>query len=162
MNPDRLAYTRRQRVALDRPEPYDRAEFHTSDPFKRKVEMVDHAGKRIQMVSALQINLDDWPEWDAWVGFLDNSSTLDGVGDYFLERRMWTEDLKDKAIGALLKMAAMPYEIEKWRHHWETASRPSALHWLWKVTPLERDLITAVQGGGIAPMVKLRDPKRLV
>lgn len=161
MNP-RKVYSRRQQVALDRPEPYDRAEFHTSDPFKRKVEMVEHAGRKIQMVSALQINLDDWPEWDAWVGFLDNSSAVDGVGDFFLERRLWTDDLWAKAKKVMGEMTAVPYEIERFQEAWRTKTRPSVCHTLWKVSPLERDLITAVQGGGVAPMVKLRDPKRIV
>lgn len=148
-------YTRRQLIALENPDARDRDELHGGDVFKREVEMVNVGKQRLQMVTALHVNLDDWPEWDASVGFMEG-----GKSDFFVHQRAWTDEMWQTAEKALRELISMPYEVSGLRSAWKTKARPSEWHILFKVTPLERDTITVALAGGLVKKVRIMtDPK---
>lgn len=146
----------RQLVAIERPEERDRETFCTADPHKRKVAIYQHGKTKLQLVSAIQINMDDWPEWDAWVGFMEANGEW---SDHFVERRTWTSDMEQAAHRVMRELIAMPYEVGRLASTWRTRGRPSEWHVLFKVTSIERDWITGVQLGTIPKSVRLRDPQ---
>lgn len=149
-------YTRRQLLALERADTKDRQEMHSGDVFKRDVEMIDIGkGKLIQMVSALHVNLDDWPEWDASVGFMEG-----GNSGLMVHQRAWTEQMWESANRMMRDLITMPYEVAGVRSAWKTKARPSEWHVLFRVTAIERDWITAIQCGGMKPSVYVQtNPK---
>src|SRR5882757_3942916 len=98
-------YSWRQLVAIERPEERERERYCTADPHKRKVEIFEHGKTKLQLVSALQIDLDSWPEWNAWIGFMEAAGA---DADYFVERRLWTSAMEQAAHRTMREMIAMP------------------------------------------------------
>lgn len=154
-------YSRRHRIALERPELHDRRDVGwTNDPHKRKVFMVEHAKKKIQLVTALTVDLDDWPEWHASVMYLDENP---GAQRSFpIERRLWSDEMQQRAIGEMRKLMRLPYEVQGVLSRWATRDRPSEWHCYWKVLPVERDKIIAILCGTVQPTVYIKDPRAYV
>ena len=153
----RRTYTRRQKIALDRPEHRPARDLHcTNDPHKRHVQLFQHGKSKLHLATSLSIILDDWPEWMATVGFIEPSGDW---SDLKVERRLWTDDMWQAAQAAMTDLTTMPYDQPPVRSQWKTHSRPSELYVFWRVSPIERDMITASQSGFYEPMVKIRDPR---
>ena len=149
------SYHRRAKVAMQRPESLDREMHSTTDVFKREVEMITHHKQRLQLVSAMQINLDDRPEWDVWVAF-QQAGKHDG--DYFVEQRLWSEEMWDAAKRTMRALMFFPREIYGVRSKWRTRTRPSEWHAFFPTTNFERAIIASQQAPGAVPLVRAVDP----
>jgi hypothetical protein len=151
-------YSRRQLIAIDRPEAKDRPDtFCTRDPHKRLVRIY-RRGKdaTLHLVTALSIDLDDWPVWHATVGYLQPSGD---DADFFVPKRMWTEQMHQDATREMQELARMPYDDPPYRTAWRTKERPAEWHVFWEVTPIVRDMVTAAQSGFYEPHIKISDPR---
>lgn len=151
-----MSYTRRQCLAIERPEERDPQNWMSSnDPFKREVRMIDHNGTRIQLVSVLTVDLDDQPVWHGRVGFLQAGGE---DKDYFLPMRMWGIALEQEALRELNDLMRLPREVEKFTQGIRPASRPTNLHRFIRLTELEKSWLLAVQSGGVKPLARAVDP----
>ena len=59
----------------------------------------------LHLVTALSIDLDDWPVWHATVGYLQPSGD---DADFFVPKRMWTEQMHQDATREMQELARMP------------------------------------------------------
>lgn len=148
------AYSRRQLIAIERADEHDRAEQCSGDVFKREIEIVEVGKRKLQLVSTLHVNLDDMPEWDAAVSFLEG-----GLSDHPVHQRAWTSEMWEAANRVMRELITLPREVYGVKSKWKTRARPSEWHVIFPVTALERDWITAIRCGGIAPSVRALDPK---
>ena len=150
-------YSRRQLIAIDRPESKDRPDtFCSRDPHKRLVRIYPHSKTKLHLVTVLSIDLDDWPEWHATVGFLQPSGA---DADYFVPKRIWTEQMHQDATSEMRELCRMPYDDPPYRTSWRPLGREAEWHVWWAVTPIVRDMVTAAQSGFYQPNIRIRDPK---
>jgi len=147
-------YSRRQVIALERPEQNDPLNnFASNEPFKREVEV--HNG--IQLVSILTVDVEGsrtyW--WHARVGWMEAKG-------YFVPLRGWQDWMVEPAQRVMLWLITLPRDIERVYTDVQTDKRPSTIHKRIPLTPLERDYVDVVQSGTVEPSVWLRGPRRNV
>lgn len=146
-------YTRRQQLALERPEEHEAfLNFASNEPWKREVEV--HEG--VQLVSILTVDLDDKPEWHARVGWQEAKG-------YFVPLRAWTTWMEEPAQRVLDEMMALPRDVEAgaWKTTVRTAGRPSTIHKFLRLSGEEREYMLGVQGSIVQPRVWVKEPRRL-
>lgn len=144
-------YTRRQQIALERPEETERGiNFASNEPHKREVEVHND----IQLVSILTVDLDDWPTWHARVGWMESKG-------YFVPLRGWQPWMEEPAQRVLSEMISLPREVEKIGTAVRTHGRPSTVHKFIRVSPEEREYCLGVKGGIIQPKLWFKEPRKL-
>lgn len=155
--PDLLGYTRRQIIAMERPEIRPAKDLHCSnDPHKRRVEMYKHGKVTLHLCTSLWIAYADRSEWVATVGFIE---PVGDFADHKVERRSWTEDMWQAARRELEALKKMPRDYVEYKHYWRTKDRPSELYAIWDLSQREKDIVAASQSGFYQPIIHIRDPR---
>lgn len=147
------AYSRRQRIALERPEEHDaHINFASNDPHKREIEVIND----IQLVSILSVDLDDKPEWHARVGWMESKG-------YFVPLRAWLPWMEEPAQRVMSELIRLPRDVEPSdvRTCVRTHGRPSTIHKYIRLSRLERDYVDAIRAG-MKPSIWFREPRRVL
>jgi hypothetical protein len=144
-------YSRRQRIALERPEETERdVNFASNEPFKREVAVLND----IQLVSILTIDMDGgWPDWHARVGWMESKG-------YFVPLRAWQPWMEEPAQRVMSELISLPREVERIRTTVRTHGRPSTIHKFIRLSPEEREFVRGITGGLVKPSLRFRDPRR--
>lgn len=145
---DLSRYSRRQQIALERPEETERdIAFASNEPYKREVEVIND----IQLVSILTVDLDDWPVWSARVGWMESKG-------YFVPLRAWLPWMEEPAQRVMSEMIALPREVDPnhVRTTVRTKGRPSTIHKFIRLSPEEREYVRGITGGLVRPTLRFR------